>query len=172
MKVLLLSWLPAVCFVLSAYLRGIDSQELKMGHTILVVVATFILTAFNIMILIIAKNHQHFVRRNSHLRYTKQKRGKNTTVRASYVCIAVVMNLIVFWMPHCIHDVIKMTSSRVTSHDLDVLDITVRQLTLLNSLSDPILFLCLSVSTQKELRSLLSKPSTANRQLTTILNHH
>ena len=172
MKILLLSWLPAVCFVLTAYLRGIDSKELKMAHTILVAVATLILTAFNIMILIIAKNHQHFVRRNSHLRFTKQKRGKNTTVRASYVFIAVVMNFIVFWMPHCIHDVIELTGVKgVTSQDSDVLDIAVKQLTLLNSLSDPILFLCLSVSTQKELRSL-SKPSTVKRQLTTVLNHH
>ena len=148
---------------------GIHADQLKIVHTIMIAIATIVLTVSNMMVYVVAKQHRHFVRRNSYLQYSKEKK-KSKSLKASYFCLAVVLNFIVFWAPHGVHDIIELSSSVHRNVNEDVLDIIVKQLTPLNSLTDPILFICLSTKTQHEIKKLLIPGFAMKRQLTEIVS--
>ena len=154
-KVLLVSWLPAVCFAIIAKVDGVSGNQLNIVHTVLIGAASMVLALANTMMYVIARSHQTFVRRNSTVSSLNKKRKKNKSLKASSICLAVVLNFIVFWMPHCVHDVMEMTSHGHDDVTDDVTGVVVKQLTLCTSLTDPILFICLSSNTQKEMVKVL-----------------
>ena len=155
MCALLMSWTPSICFSVTTFLNGVTEDQLRYIHTLMIAVASGVLMSTTILMFIVIKKHQQFFRTNS--RWASNLRGKKCSrnLKATYICIAIVMNFIVCWLPHCVHDIIKLTSSWLDSLYVDnIVDIVVTQLALLNSLSDPVLFICLSASTQKELKKL------------------
>ena len=64
---------------------------------------------------ITARKHHSFVRKNSCLT-TKKIKSRNKSLKAISICVGVVLNFIVFWMPHCVHDVMEMTSTQHSEH--------------------------------------------------------
>ena len=164
-RILAISWLPAICFIIVVKVKGVDSNQLKLGHTITIGFASIILMTTNIMIYTIAKKHHKFVRQNSYLRYRREQKNEKS-MKATYLCIAVVLNFILFWMPHCVHDTVELTSIISRPNHTNAADIIVGQLTPLNSLTDPILFISLSSRTQVELRKLFRLGSALERQAT------
>ena len=85
-------------------------------------------------------------------------------MKACYVCLAVVLNFIVFWVPHFVQDVIELTSEEGEEgghhhHDGtgNQVEVVVKQLTLCTSLTDPVLFVCLSTGTQNQLKKVLRR---------------
>ena len=169
-RVICCSWLPALCFIVIVKVKGVDVNQLKIVHTIMIAVATTVLMTTNALVYVVAKKHQKFVRENSYQYYRKERR-KDKSMKATYFCVAVVMNFIVFWMPHCVHDITELTSSLGACGHMDVAEIVVAQLTPLNSLTDPILFICLSARTQLEIKKLV-RPDTLSvkRQITEIVS--
>ena len=165
-RTLVLSWIPSILFSIVAWWKGVSVEQLQLVHTSMIAIAATVLLMSNVLIFLVVKDHQAFLRKNtfSPNRNTESRRRGN--LKASYICIAIVMNFIVCWIPHCVHDLIELTSSSLLdSVDAGVLDITVKQLTLLNSLSDPILFICLSTKTQQEIRKLFTRRSSMKQKL-------
>ena len=109
----------------------------------------------------------NFVRKNSSLMKKRNKRNKS--LKATSICLAVVLNFIVFWVPHCVHDVMQWSEHSTGVHGGggggghgggggeggDVMGVVVKHMTLCTSLTDPILFICLSTTTQREIVKLL-----------------
>ena len=159
LRIIIISWLPSVCFAVTATVQRVTLYDLNMIHSVLIGIASLILAAANSMVLVITKKHRRFMKKHSTVHLDKHT-CRNSTMKASYVCFAVVLNFIVFWMPHCVHDIIEMTSSSVNHNFHDVqknkgLEILVRQLKLFTSLSDPIFFIFMSPQTRKEAKRFI-----------------
>ena len=150
--VLVSSWVPTLIFVTVVRSVGISSNGLKVIHIAIIGFSSVVLAASNVKVYIIARNHDRFVKENSMCR--KRIIGeKNKLLKASYVCFAIVFNFIIFWMPYCIHDIMELTHMYESTNQ-NIFDIIVEQIALLNSLSDPILFIILSTHTRREIKKL------------------
>ena len=146
------SWVPTIIFVTIATTIGITTDRMKLIHVIMIAVAATVLAASNIMVYIVAKNHDIFIKENSICR--RRKYGPhNRFLKASYVCFAIVFTFIMFWSPYCIHDLLELTETYIPSKG-SVFSIAAEQISLLNSLIDPILFSYLSKHVRQELKIL------------------
>ena len=158
-RLIIASWIPSLMFTVVAHVSDVGGGEMRIIHTVLIAIAATVLAVCNVIIYVVVRDHQKFVRKNSYVPPKKgrfamkgSRRKRTSSLKASYICLAIVLNFIVFWLPHCVHDIIELTSELLISPNLDVLDIVVKQLTLLNSFTDPIV--CLSTKTQMEIKKI------------------
>lgn len=149
--ILFCSWIPATFFVPVVRFIGIKPEGLKVMHVSIILLSSIVLASSNFMVYCIARNHETFVKKHSnHSRKSTERKKK--FLKASYICFAVVISFILFWMPYCIHDILELLEINIkVNHYLHTV---VEQLALLNSLTDPIIFTFLSISTHKEIKVL------------------
>lgn len=147
--VVMTSWMPTIIFlVVTSAVGGITSQNLKVVHVIMIASASTVLAVSNILVYIVAKKHEQFLKENS----ANRKQTEKSTLKATYVCLCIVLSFIVFWLPYCIHDILELIGSLDGGSGFDII---VEQIALFNSLIDPILFVCLSKLVRKEISHIV-----------------
>lgn len=167
--ILICSWIPTVIFVVIVKKKGMTWNEMKVMHIMFISISCIILASSNFMVYYIAKSHDRFLRHNS---LQRRRLAPHRFLKASYVCFSVVFSFVLFWMPYCIHDILELTRLYVADNE-NLFDIIVEQLALLNSLTDPIIFVFLSIPTRNEIRRLINslkcKETSLDEQITFFL---
>ena len=147
------SWIPGICFVVTVLTTGITPYRMKVIHIVVILTSIFVLALSNLVVYFAARNHNEFLKQ-----HTPQKGKLDKNLRASYVCFALVITFISFWIPYLIHDILEL--AHIQFINSEAFEVAVEQIALLNSLVDPILFVVFSKRLRNELYLLTRKITT------------
>ena len=101
------SWLPTIMFVCSSFIYEIQEDMLTITSAVLIAVAITILLLSTAITYSVAKKHDQFLKTNAAHR---QGNGNHSTkvLKASYVCFAIVLLFVIFWLPYLIHNLLAI----------------------------------------------------------------
>ena len=153
--IIICSWIPPFVFVfLAKIFRHSEQQNVMMGIGLIAVAAIF-LTTSNASIYFTVRKHFNVINKeklkNSPINLTISKESKR--LKSVYVCFAIVFAFLLLWFPYFIYDLLTLTNTYTDFHEYFIQ--SVQPIALLNSLLDPILFVCFRHDVKKELRRLL-----------------
>ena len=151
----LFSWLPTIIFVCSSFICEIQEHVLTITSAVLIAVAITLLSSSNVIIYSVAKKHDQFLKNNATHR---QGNGNHSTkvLKASYVCFAIVLSFVIFWLPYLTHNLLAIVGVYKPSAEKTFTKV-VEHVAFLNSLVDAVLFIWLSRETKKELVKVFRK---------------
>merc|ERR1712168_1710623 len=95
---LLCTWILPLVYVLVGLLFGFSQEISLIINTVLINAATITLGITNLIIYRMAKEHDKFMKENVMLR------NKALSLKASYICFAIVASFLVLWTPYCVHN--------------------------------------------------------------------
>ena len=102
------SWIPPVIYVIVAILYDVKQETCLIVNTITVLIAGVVLGISNAIVYNIAKKHEIFLNKNSSGDRPLKKKSK--TLKASFVCLAVVSSFILLWAPYVVHNILWLAS--------------------------------------------------------------
>jgi hypothetical protein len=143
--IIMSSWVIPICFVGFALHFDITQHHCTVVSTIVIAIATIILTLSNMNVYSIAKR--------SAKRFGKTLKNKKNTklLKSTYVCFILVSSFIILWFPYFIHNLLAMIDETKANNN-NIFTRIVVQVALLNSILHPVLFVLFRRDIKKELR--------------------
>ena len=147
------SWVITTIFVI-LYVEVVTSEYYRVViSTILLGVATFSLTLSNLTIYIIARRHVNAIQMNTTYCDVKKRKG---ILKSTYVCFSFILSFVISWLPLFLHNVMALVEEYKPSHKKLFTKVVVR-MAMLNSLLDPLLYICFNRDVKRELKMIFTK---------------
>ena len=148
-----LTWILSIVFTISSLTIGVTQYHLAIVSTVLITLATIILSSSNLMVYFIAKRHQVFLKANARRNRNDDSTYDGKVMKASYACFAIVFSFVISWTPFVVHSIMALTHVYHPGSE-KVFTLFVEQFALLNSLFDPVLMIVFSNDCQEVLMKL------------------
>jgi len=168
----MISWLLPVAFALLSLNLPVIQQYMDVILTVMIGAAATVLTITNVVVYFMATKHDRFVRENTDRwsTYGKYYTGKQM-LKASSVCLCVVSSFVLCWLPYLVHSVLSLLSVYEPGSK-KAFTIVAKQLALVDSLLDPVLFVLLAPDARLVIFKLLSVRRSSTEDCTTLRLAH
>lgn len=148
------SWLPGLIFVFGSILTRVSQEIMTITNIILIGFATIVLVSSNSIIHAIARRHWAVINGRS-VQASSNLSAERKRLKSTYVCHAIVLSFLVFWLPYFFHDILLLKNKPVKLNR--ELTACVEVLSVANSITNPIFFVLFRKDAKKELRRLLKR---------------
>ena len=155
--VIVSSWLLPVLFLSI----GLNSDYVKYNYlvlsTILIGIATVILTASSVIVYGVVKKHLNMIKLNRVVDDESTKKEQSIKLAKSiFVCLLIVVTFVLCWFPHLVHDILTLANIYEPSNDKPFTMI-VEVIALCNSGLDPVFYVLLNKNVKREIRKFKRK---------------
>jgi len=151
-QVIVSSWIIPILFTGVALYCGIRDKRMTIVSTIIIAMATIVLTVSNLKVYMIAKKTAKTLTKN-----------KNTKIlKSTWVCFVLVSSFIVLWFPYFIHNILTISGVYEADSNKTATRILV-QVAFLNSVLDPIFFVLFRKDVKKEVQTIYNRHQHARQ---------
>lgn len=152
--IILNSWLPGMAFIAGSIVTKTSQESMSAISIVLIGLAMIVLITSNLLIHIIAKRHWIVIRQQSLPKSIDRKTPiEKKRLKSTYVCLAIVISFLVFWLPYFIHGILLLTKRDVGKRVTGCVEV----LAVANSVFFPLLFVLFRKDVKKELSRLFKK---------------
>ena len=137
--IIVTSWIVSGAFVMFSLIYQITPYQSSIVCTALSITATLMLTSSTVHLYIIAKRHAVEKLRNSAAACVTRERE---VLKSTNVCLALVISFIILWLPLSVHNVLVLAKAYTPANEKWFTKV-VFHVGFLNSLADPIIYVCL-----------------------------
>ena len=152
--VIVSSWFLPVIFLCIGLNCDYGKYTYLVLSTILIAIATVILTSSSIIVYGVVKRHVNMIKLNRVIDNESGKREQSIKLAKSiFVCLLIVMTFVLCWFPYLVHDILTLANIYEPSSD-KAFTMIVEVIALCNSGLDPIFYVLLNKNVKREIIKL------------------
>ena len=149
------SWLPGIMFVFGSILSRVPQNIMTVINIILIGFASIVLVLSNCIIHAIARRRWLVINSRAVHPSSSDLNSEKKRLKSTYVCHAIVISFLVFWLPYFVHDISLLQNKH---HSLNhKWTACVEILSIANAILNPICFVLFRKDAKEELRRLLKR---------------
>ena len=155
--VIVSSWLLPLLFLCIGLISDYGKYNYILLSTILISIATVILTASSIIVYGVVKRHVNMIKLNTVIDNGSRKKEQSIKLAKSiFVCLLIVVTFVLCWFPYLVHDILTLANIYEPSNDKPFTMI-VEVIALCNSGLDPVFYVLLNKNVKREIIKLKRK---------------